>query len=90
MRTTTFAGVSKKRGQKKISSRQRKRQEASVAKAERIMSRTERKVEESLGRAKMIDERRNTWDALNDKIEVPVDAAASMVVEMRVPPPTAT
>ncbi|KAF8460483.1 hypothetical protein BDZ91DRAFT_738979 [Kalaharituber pfeilii] len=78
-----YAGV-KKRGQKQLSAKQRRRKELGVVMAERVAGRLERKVKESVGRGKVVGERKGNWDELNSKIEVPVDAGADMMLEMKI------
>jgi len=80
-----YAGVGKKskRGTK-LTSKQRRRREKGTVMAERVASRFEKKVQESVGRSKVAVSRKGAWDELNSKIEAPVDAAASMVVEMKI------
>ncbi|RPB29844.1 hypothetical protein L211DRAFT_864396 [Terfezia boudieri ATCC MYA-4762] len=78
-----YAGVSKKKRGTKLTSKQRRRKEQGVIMAERVAGRLEKKVEESTGRCKTVEGRKGNWEELNSKIEVPVNAAADMVVEMK-------
>ncbi|KAI5811115.1 Alb1-domain-containing protein [Peziza echinospora] len=75
-------GVGKAKS-KKLSTKQRKRKEKAMEMGEAVLERTARKVSESIVKAKAVDHRRAGWDDMNKGIEVPVEAAKNMVVEMR-------
>ncbi|EDN05891.1 Alb1 superfamily domain-containing protein [Histoplasma capsulatum] len=61
------AGITKKSKSKQITRAQRKRQEKGLERAELIMDRTEKKIAKSMGKAKVVKERRSTWDDMNRK-----------------------
>ncbi|KAI9845513.1 MAG: hypothetical protein M1837_004852 [Sclerophora amabilis] len=63
------AGISKKTNRaQSISSKKRRRQEKGVARGELAMDKLEKKVSTSLGRSRVVKQRRAAWEDLNEKI----------------------
>lgn len=61
--------MKKKAKAKPLTRGQRVRLARGIEKAESVLSKTEKKVEKSLGRGKVIKERSSNWEDLNEKIE---------------------
>ncbi|OJD13459.1 hypothetical protein AJ78_06093 [Emergomyces pasteurianus Ep9510] len=61
------AGITKKSKSKQMSRAQRRRQEKGLERAELVMDKTEKKIAKSVGRAKVVKDRRSTWDEMNQK-----------------------
>jgi hypothetical protein len=61
--------MKKKAKAKPLTRGQRVRLARGIEKAEAVLSKTEKKVEKSLGRGKVIKERSSNWEDFNEKIE---------------------
>ncbi|KAI9718082.1 MAG: hypothetical protein M1812_004340 [Candelaria pacifica] len=62
-------GISKKSKKvKPISRQQRRRQEKGIERAEAVMDKTEKRVVRSIGRQRVVKNRRAAWDELNERI----------------------
>ncbi|TGZ80537.1 hypothetical protein EX30DRAFT_396253 [Ascodesmis nigricans] len=72
-------GVSKKKKKgKQLSRAQKERKAAAMERAEAAMGKLEKKVEESKGRAKIVDGRRGAWEEQNEKVHKELEKAARM------------
>ncbi|OAX82974.1 hypothetical protein ACJ72_02674 [Emergomyces africanus] len=61
------AGITKKSKSKQMTRGQRRRQEKGLERAELVLDRTEKKIAKSVGRAKLVKDRRSTWEEMNQK-----------------------
>ncbi|OJD27776.1 hypothetical protein ACJ73_00824 [Blastomyces percursus] len=61
------AGITKKSKSKQLTRAQRKRQEKGMERAEFVMDKTEKKIAKSVGKERIVKERRATWEEMNRK-----------------------
>ncbi|EEQ89940.2 uncharacterized protein BDCG_05060 [Blastomyces dermatitidis ER-3] len=61
------AGITKKSKSKQLTRAQRRRQEKGMERAEFVMDKTEKKIAKSLGKGRVVKERRATWEEMNRK-----------------------
>ena len=65
-----YAGVLKKKRGPKLTSKQRRRKEQGVVMAERVAGRLEKKVEESMGKSKVVEGRKVCFIRLTSDIQL--------------------
>lgn len=63
-----YAGISKKKRGTKLTSKQRRRKEQGAMMAEKVAGRLEKKVEESMGRSKIVEGRKVCFISLTSDI----------------------
>ncbi|PGH03552.1 hypothetical protein GX51_03977 [Blastomyces parvus] len=61
------AGITKRSKSKQLTRAQRRRQEKGMERAEFVMDKTEKKIAKSLGKGRVVKERRSTWEEMNQK-----------------------